>query len=394
MLRRWLGKCGLGLLAAQPALAADCQNPPTELPPLLTPPATAAPPPSSGPRGPTGEYDHNHLYLPDYNPPRTTAPEVCRPLGRWWVNAEFELAFLPNRPVPGTLRLRAPDGFGGRVPGPYLAVNGQSASDLQGGFGLAVGRWFGESNTHGVEGSFFTLGGGDTTIDGFAPGMLVLFPDGADRSAPAVLLLPPSVPITGVFPATLTTWFVGADVNYRCNVYCSANARIDALAGYRFAFVQDELFIGESPDAGDDYKRNRAAVSNPFHGGQIGLAGEYRIESWYVSGNAKVAFGTVTTEVTASGLFLGADALNGTGGFAPLPALGQPTRSQFAVLPTLNVTLGRQIREHTRLYAGYSFQYLSCVTRLADVVTPTTGPTAPTTDFWVQAVNFGVEWRW
>src|SRR5205814_6091667 len=107
---------------------------------------------------------------------------------------------------------------------------------FQGGFGLNFGWWFGDGNARGIDAGFFTLGPADRTFDGFAPAMLVLFPNGANGSAPQLVVFPPGTPIVGVFPATLSTWFVGADVNYRHNLYCGSNARLDALAGYRFAF--------------------------------------------------------------------------------------------------------------------------------------------------------------
>ena len=68
------------------------------------------------------------------------------------------------------------------------------------------------------------LSGGDTTFAGVAPGMLVVFPGGTDRSAPQVFVFPDGSPILGVFPFTVSTWFITADVNYRQNVYCDANA--------------------------------------------------------------------------------------------------------------------------------------------------------------------------
>jgi hypothetical protein len=402
---RWLLALGLGLGSAAAAGAQvnspnspDCICPdrPAQLPPLLTPPTgdPNAPPPAS-PRGPTGEYDHGYLYLPESAPPAPTGPEQCRPLGRWWVSPTLELAWLPKNTLPGTVRLRVPDGRGGSIPGPVLPTGGVSTDDFLGGFSLVLGRWFGETNTHGVEASFFTVGN-DTTFTGFAPGMLVVFPNGTNASAPQVIVLPQPLAdaVVGVFPATLSTWFVGADVNYRQNLYCSPHARLDGLVGYRFAYLRDELYPGEPPDPGqDDHGRNRAAVTNPFHGGQIGLAGEFRADAWYVSGAAKVAFGVVTPDVSVSGMFVGADGLTGSG-FTRLVALSAPTHSLFAVLPTLNVTIGRQIREHARVFAGYSFQYLSRVVRLNDVLEPTAGTTVPVTDFWVQSVNFGLELRY
>ncbi|HSQ58299.1 MAG TPA: BBP7 family outer membrane beta-barrel protein, partial [Gemmata sp.] len=270
-----------------------------------------------------------------------------------------------------------------------------TTGNFQSGFGLLVGRFFGDTNTHAIEGSLFLLGVQDLVFDGFAPGMLVLFPQGVSKSVAQAVPLPPPLDsqILGVFPATLSTFFIGADANYRRNLFCDANARLDGLIGYRFADLQEELFLGDVPDPGhNEYTRNRLLVSNPFHGGQIGLAGEWRVEKWYVSGTAKVAFGVVTPEVCATGMFVGAEGRTGEG-FAPLRTLGHSTSSQFAVLPTMNLAVGRQVTQHMRLFTGYSFQYLSRVTRMGDVLAANSTAN-PFTDFWVQAINFGMELRY
>lgn len=386
---RWLLAFGGVLLVTT---GTPAQDRPVELPPLLTPPAGDPGPPPAGPRGPTGEYDHGHLYLPQYVPP-DAAPEACRPLGRWWVSPTLELAWVPKNTAPGAVRLRVPDGLGGTLPGPILPVAGVGPPQFQAGFGLVVGRWLGEGNIRGVEASLYTVGA-DRTFISYAPGMLVVFPNGADASAPQVVVLPPPADvIVGIFPTTFSTWFITADVNYRRNLYCSANARLDALAGYRFAFLDDELYPGDLPDPSEDeHDWNRVAATNPFHGGQIGLAGEFRAGPWYVAGAGKVAFGAVTPQVCATGLFIGAKGATATGSYAHLVSLREQSETQFAVLPALNLTVGRQLGDHARVFAGYSFQYLSRAARLGDVLDPTvTG--LPMTQFWVQSVSLGMEFR-
>ena len=324
---RWLAACGIGFLTAGAALAQngpsaiaapDCLDQPTYLPPLLKPPTNEpCPPLAVVPRGPVGEYDHNQFYLPEYV--SSPGPEACRPLGRWWINASIEFAWLPVRPAPAAVRLRVPNGSGQTIPGPILPVGGVAPAQFQTGFGLNGGHWFDDGNTHGVDASFFFVNGGDRTIAGYAPSMLVLFPNGTNRSAAQVLVLPPGTPISGVFPTTLSSWYTTADVNYRHNLYCGPTARLDALAGYRFAFLQDELYLGESPDSSSDqHENNRIAVSNRFHGGQIGLAGEYYFTRWYLGGAAKVAFGAITPDVCATGLFQGAQGETARGDFARL----------------------------------------------------------------------------
>ncbi len=366
----------------------DCLDQPTQYPSLLRPPAHPDPPLAVVPRGPVGEYDHGHLYLPDYVPP--SAPEACRPLGRWWISPSFEFAWLPSRHAPVNVRLRVPIPDGGSISGPVLPIAGQSADSFQAGFGLTGGWWFNDRNTRGVDASFFTLGGGRTTY-GFAPDMLVLFPDGAG-SAPQLIVFPPNLPIVGVFPVTFSTWFVGADVNYRHNVHCWPHARLDLLLGYRFAALQEELVLGETSNgSNDDYRHNRLAVTNPFHGGQVGVAGEYRGDRWYVNGAAKVALGAVSPELCATGLFRGAEGYND--GYSALTALTESGRSRFAVLPTMNLQVGRQLGDHARLFAGYSFQYLNEVVRLGDVLDPAAGGIR-TTDFWIQSLGLGFELRY
>ncbi|HVL13316.1 MAG TPA: BBP7 family outer membrane beta-barrel protein [Gemmata sp.] len=399
MASRWLLALGLALLgplAAPAQVASDPLERPTQLPPLLIPPtAQTDQRPPAGPRGPAGEYDHGHLYLPHYEPPAPAVAEVCRPLGRWWVNPTVELAWVPSRPAPGAVRLKLPAGLDRAYPGPVVPVGGRTTDDFQGGFGLSVGRFFGETNTHAVEGSLYLLGVQDYVFPAYAPGMLVVFPGGASNSAPQFIPLPSPLAsrIVGVFPATLSSFFIGADANYRRNLYCSAGTRLDAVAGYRFAYLGEELFLGDVPDPDSDaYTHNRVLASNAFHGGQVGLAGEWRADAWYVGGAAKVAFGAVVPHVCASGAFVGAQG-SASGGYSRLSRLADPPGSQFAVLPTVNVAVGRQLTDHARLFAGYSFQYLSRVTRLGDVLAPAgTGTTF--TDFWVQAVNFGMELRY
>lgn len=370
----------------------DCLDQPTVLPPLLRPPADTSPPLAEVPRGPSGEYDHGHLYLPEYVAP--AAPEACRPLGRWWVSPTFEFAWIPQRPAATSVRLRVPTGAGSSIPGPVIPVAGATANEFQPGFGLALGAWFNSRNTCGVDASLFLLGGSDTTVTGVSPGMLVIFPDGPGRSAPQLLAFPAATPVIGTFPATLSTWFIGGDVNYRHNVYCGPGMRVDALAGYRFAFLQDEFFLGETPEGGsEEYLRNRLAVSNAFHGGQVGLTGEYRADVWYVGGSAKIAFGAVSPCICTSGLFTGAEGEAPGGGYARLPALVNSLGSAFAVLPSMNVTLGRQLREHGRLFVGYSFQYLSRSVRLGDSLN-LAAATIPWTDFWIQSFNMGFELRY
>src|SRR5262249_33362496 len=109
--------------------------------------------------------------------------------------------------------------------------------------------------------------------------------------------------------------------------------------------------------------------------------------------SAKIAFGVVTPDVTTSGLFVGAEARRGRNGFTRLATLASGEESQFAVLPTFNVSFGRQLTDHARVFAGYTFYYLSRAARLGDALDPGNGE-LKLTDFWVNSVSLGFELRY
>lgn len=391
---------GVGSVTAQPLppAAPAPALPPIpqvrEAPPLLPVPQDPGPLPEVPRPGPSGfEYDHGYSYLPERIPERSLRDEVCGPPGKWWIAPSLELAWVPTRPAPATVRLRVADPASPErtLAGPLLPVAGRSSGRFEAALGLIGGFWFGETNTHGVEAGLF-LRDANNTFAGASPGALVVFPQGTRRGARVVAFPGALAPfVSGTFPATLGTFFATVDVNYRHKLWCDDRWRLDWLAGYRYAFLGDELYLGDTPDERDDYRSNRASVSNSFHGGQIGLAGEIRANGWYAAGSVKLAFGVLSTETDATGAFVGAEA-RGPGGFRRLTALGSAEQNDFAVMPALNVQLGRQVTDHARVFVGYSFNYLSRAARLGDALNPaSSGLTF--TEFWVQSIGFGAEFR-
>ena len=400
---RWLTACGLGLLSVSPALADITlveAAPPTELPPLLpvVPEGPAAPKPTQAP--PRGDYDQGYLYLPDRAPDGPKLPPCpCRPLGRWWVSPELELGWLQGPRLPPLVRNGTSLLYGGdRLPNSFRA-----------GFGLTAGGWFNRCQTSGVEGSFFYLGqgGSGTTITSAT----LLLP----TSTGTFTLSDPTAGYVGAYQLGLATHYATADVNFRQNLYCETNTRIDLILGYRYARLGDALDLyGKRLGPGGEIVRFRDQVeaTNNYHAGQVGLAAEQRFGEWYVGGTTTVAFGSVFSDTDLHGQFR----VNGTvvpnGFYARPDVAGTRDRTRFAVMPVVKLTLGRQIGEHARVYAGYQFQFLDRLTRAGDVLDPlpNINPTdpqnpalpaamsqrrdAPTSSLWVQSLNFGFEVRY
>ncbi len=418
MTARRLTACGLALLAAGRASAAPPVAPPglvltsafgdpfadrpTELPPLLTPPPDAptpcpvCPPPDR----PRTDYDPGYLYLPDANPaPAAAAPCPCQKSGRWWLAPTLELGGTKSAFVPALLRYGVADGSG--VAAGRAVYGGNRVSlPFRAGVGLSAGAWFDRCQTRGVDASFYHLQEGSAETSALSDGSPLLVPT---TTAGRPTFFPLAFPgVGGRFRAEYETRYTAADVNYRRTLLCDGAVRLDALAGYRYAHVGEDLDLSltQMRALGTAAATDHVHAGNDFHGGQVGLAGAYRAGRWSADLTGKVAFGTTFTTTESRG----AAAANGTAlpiGFFSASNAGTRDGTHYAVLPSVNVALGRQVGEHARLFVGYSFQYLSTVTRAADVFDPRPDPsgTGPrreegTSDFWAQSFNLGMDWRY
>jgi hypothetical protein len=132
----------------------------------------------------------------------------------------------------------------------------------------------------------------------------------------------------------------------------------------------------------------------------------------------KVAIGITHQEITIAGGQLVTDPRGVTrsfqGGLLALSSnIGRFDRDEFAVVPECGINLGYQFTDHFRAYVGYNLLYWSNVLRPGDQIdraldvtlipnfpvqanaADVTRPAVPfqDTDFWVQGLNFGFEFR-
>lgn len=217
---------------------------------------------------------------------------------------------------------------------------------------------------------------------------------------------------------------------------------VDVIMGARYLYLHEALTIRDQTTSigGDLFlngvfldngagESNGISVSlfdqfkttNHFYGGQIGLRGEYNCGCWYILGKAKVALGYVTSRVGVSGTttatLTDGTQLQATGGLLALSSnIGVHEDSDFAVQPEAEVTVGFNLTENIRVFAGYNFLYISKVLRPGDVIdnqiNPALLPTADSTafgvpggpanpgirldwtDFWAHGLHAGVAFHW
>src|SRR5262249_39329755 len=158
------------------------------------------------------------------------------------------------------------------------------------------------------------------------------------------------------------------------------------------------------------------STRNRFYGGQLGTAIEFRRGPWTLDFRGKVGLGLTHQTVDISGVTVltrpGGAQQFFSGGLLTAPSnIGHYNRDRFSVVPELGVTLGYQVTDHWKIFAGYNFLYWTNVVRpggqidrnINTNIVPSlaltagqrgngTGPLVPApqlhdTDFWAHGVS-------
>ena len=241
---------------------------------------------------------------------------------------------------------------------------------------------------------------------------------------------------TGAVAVTYGTSMWGADANFRRGLWCGPCSRLDALIGFKFANLSEDITISEQfvrtpnsnlavgiPFAAAGLVQDKFETVNNFYGVNLGLAGEVRRGRWFVNGKATVGLGTIYQTATVSG---SQRILTDTGGLltanSGLLAIqganaGTFTRPVFGVMPEVGLTVGMYITPRLRLGVGYGFTYMNRVLRPGNIIDPVVDvsriPNFPVnppatqlggtprpqlllreTDFFAQGITFSLNWTW
>jgi len=161
-------------------------------------------------------------------------------------------------------------------------------------------------------------------------------------------------------------------------------------------------------------------TTNHFYGGQLGSKLVWSEGLVDVGLTAKVALGATQQGINIDGgsvlLTPSSPPVTAPGGILAQPTnMGLTYRSVFTVVPEVGLNLGYQITPWLRAQVGYTFLYWSDVVRPGNQIDRAVNPsqvptdqtyvgstgtvparptlTPQTTDFWVQGINFGLEFR-
>jgi hypothetical protein len=242
----------------------------------------------------------------------------------------------------------------------------------------------------------------------------------------------PGLRIGGVaFDSTSQLW--GVEGNVRSCVYHNDYGRLDVLAGFRYADLEEDLTISAHSTtipppmaivfnnsqflaAGSSFvSTDQFSTRNRFYGGQIGAQAEFRWGQVFASVLGKLAVGDNAETVTIGGSSVATvpgqgRAISGSGLLAVSSNSGTSEHDLFEVIPELRLRLGYQFNHFVSAYLGYTFLYWSDVVRPGNqidrVVNPTLVPTSPLlgqlpadprpaplfqrADFWAQGLDVGI----
>ncbi len=370
---------------------------------------------------------------------------ICFP-SHGWVNAEYLNWYPSGMQTPPLVTTSNPSttsqanaGVRG-LPTTSVLYGGNDILDGSwSGFRIRFGWWLAALPGWGIEGEYTGFGERTESFFQQSSGNPILarpFFNTLTGMEDSELVAYPGV-IGGSVAVDATSRFVGAAVRFRrqlcCNEGCGYSAlccqtvptasRLDATVGYRFWELNESLKMQERLNSqlvpsnpGSFVITDRFDTRNLFNGGEVGVLWQGRRGWWSLDMLMRLGIGNNNQTVTISGNTV--TTVNGlstdrTGGLlAQRTNIGTYERNQFTMVPELGATVGYQITRRLRATAGYSLIYMGNVVRPGDQVdlnvnpnllppenVPFSGALRPQfhfveTDYCIQGLNFGGEFRW
>jgi hypothetical protein len=378
------------------------------------------------------------LPAPAYVLPPTFAPADTGPASpRVWGQVDYLLWSIKDAPLPVPLVTAGP-GVPNLTPvlgtpGHTVVLGGQDVStDLHSGARFTAGYWYDDDHVLGTSATYFFLGSqmrqqsvGSSGLPGSLGLQLPFFDVNVPGESSTRIAQPGE--FAGTAALSITNSMQSVEWNGLAQVFCQGQARVYLLGGLRWwQFNEGLLFLTTSPSVVPPQDifgtEDRFTAHNNFWAGQIGAQAEYQWDRVLVRAEGKVAFGGMHEQVRTSGLLVTNDFNNFgppqafPGGYLAQPTnSGFPSKTRFAVLPELNLSVGYQVTDWLSVQVGYSFLYASSVVRPGDQIDRGINPTqAPAingnpsttavgqqrpiplltaTDFWAQGVTLGVGLR-
>jgi len=335
---------------------------------------------------------------------------------QWWNHGRNLPALVTTSPV-GTPQVQA--GVLGFPTTDVLFGDGAIGDNLQPACRLTVGTFLDDcrdvavgARIFGVEGhesGYFATSTGDPIL-----GIPFYNDDPLVSAEDAVLVAFPGF-TTGQVNVDTNSEIFGTEFFLRYLMDKGCNYRLDVFTGYHFTRINDDLTVAADIVNGPTTFNilDEFHASNEFHGGSLGLAGEWDLCRWTLSALGKVSYGNMHQRVAIAGqtTATGGGVVTTPGGiFAQPTNINTHERDVTVVLPEANFKVTQHLNERLSVSVGYTLMYWNRVALAGDHVDHNVngtqfsggtrvGPATPAfawadTDMWVQTIDVGVNWNY
>ncbi|MFN6129510.1 MAG: BBP7 family outer membrane beta-barrel protein [Planctomycetota bacterium] len=365
---------------------------------------------------------------------------ICLPSHGWasvdylgWYQSGMQTPALVTTSPVGTSQAAA-----GVLPNAQTLYGGNDdiLSDTMNGVRVRVGVWSATRPNAGAEGEYFGFSQQTATFDRNSTGSPILarpFYNNVTGLQDSELVAFPSL-LSGRVQVQTDSQLASAAVRFRHMLCCSngcgysalacapiqAQSRIDATIGWRYMQLREGLLITEdltSLDAnnpGSFLIQDSFKTFNQFNGAEVGVQWLGRRGFWSLETIMRLSLGNSLQRLEVRGTTQSPKGgATSQGGLLAQPGrnIGIFEQEEFAVIPELGATVGYQLTERLKLNVGYTFLYWSNLIRPGDQIDTTVNPNllppaiagntflGPAfeireTDYWVQGLSVGGEYRW
>ncbi len=355
---------------------------------------------------------------------------LCFRRDRWFGGIEYLMMWrrgdgLPALVTTDTSTTPDPDTAGELGQANTLVLVGQDRimQRLGSGARLTIGTWLDDRQCISLVGRGWYGGQKNYAYDQNQDQTSILarpFLNVSDDQDPAqdTLLIAFPTRATGAVHVEADSEAFGADVSLRQFLYSDLGVTFDFLYGYQFVRVNERLGISNtSTSLDEDFApvgavlsvADQFSVSNEFHGGQVGLATNYRERCWSFNCLAKVGFGSLARKAARSGRSVttidDATAVDDVGLLVRSTNSGTVTDHTFGWVPELDVSLGWQRFAGWDLTFGYHILALTDALQASGAIDPNLavnlsdpplGQQRPTDSlqyrtYYLQGIHFGLQ---
>jgi len=290
--------------------------------------------------------------------------------------------FMAERNAPPLVTSAAPGQFP-VLPNATVEFGDDLDGGLSGGFRGDIGRYL--TDQFGIGGRFLWVGenGDDYSASGdqtdatarslgrpyyFTP---VLNPGLAQEDS---VIISQQNLFSGSVQAEYATEFFLADAYARMTLCKNRDARLEFLAGYTYAQLDDMISImsqrsdtnpATNPTLSGFNFASMFDTENQFNGGQLGFESVIARGGWTARALTKVHLGNMEQTVTKVGrtddLLAGSVVSTSNSSILVDEEQGTQTRDVFTFIPELDFTVGYRFRKHVSFTVGYTFLYFDNV---------------------------------